>query len=138
MTFITVNYLAVLIAAIVSMVIGALWYSQALFGKQWMKLQNFKPKDIAAMKQKGMCKTYALSFLATLVLTYVLATIIGYVKASTATQGASIGFLVWLGFVATISLNEVLWAKGSKDLYFLNNAHHLVSLVVSGAILAVL
>ena len=33
---ITVNYLAVLVAAVVTFVIGGIWYSRALFGPRWM------------------------------------------------------------------------------------------------------
>ena len=33
-----VNYLAVLVAAIINMVIGSIWYSPSMgFGKSWMK-----------------------------------------------------------------------------------------------------
>ncbi len=40
-----VNYLAVLVAAIVGMVVGFIWYSPKVFGKMWMKLSGVNPKD---------------------------------------------------------------------------------------------
>lgn len=39
----SINYLAVLIAAVASMIIGFLGYGP-LFGKAWMRLMNFDKK----------------------------------------------------------------------------------------------
>ena len=36
----TINYIAVLVSAVIGMAIGALWYSPLLFGKIWMKLRD--------------------------------------------------------------------------------------------------
>lgn len=33
---VTVNYVAILVAVIASMILGYLWYSKMLFGKAWM------------------------------------------------------------------------------------------------------
>ena len=51
-----VNYLAVLVAAIVNMVVGALWYSPLLFGKAWMKLTGFNKKQLKKAKEKAKKK----------------------------------------------------------------------------------
>ena len=50
----SVNYLAVVVAAVVSIIIGSLWYSPLLFGNVWMRLQRFTKKDMDKAKQKGM------------------------------------------------------------------------------------
>ncbi|MDO8656228.1 MAG: DUF1761 domain-containing protein, partial [Nanoarchaeota archaeon] len=47
-----INYLAVLVAAIISMIVGAFWYSPYLFGKQWTELMNLAPKDMLDMKKR--------------------------------------------------------------------------------------
>ncbi|MBI4158659.1 DUF1761 domain-containing protein [Candidatus Woesearchaeota archaeon] len=127
----------VLVTAVVSMVIGALWYSPLLFGKLWMKLSKVSEKEIQKMhKKSGTTRGYVLAFLSTLVMSYVLAYFIGYVGANAVLDGAVVGFLLWLGFIATVSLGTVLWEGKSFKLYVLNNMHHLISLVVMGAILA--
>lgn len=41
-----VNYLPIVVAAVVSMVLGGLWYSPLLFGKIWMNLQGLKMSDM--------------------------------------------------------------------------------------------
>lgn len=49
---VNINYLAVLIAAIVSMIVGGLWYSPILFGKMWTKAMGWNEET---MKEKKGC-----------------------------------------------------------------------------------
>ena len=65
---IDINFLAVLVATIVSMVLGALWYSPILFGKLWAKLSKFTEEDIEKAKKKGMTKNYILNFISLFVM----------------------------------------------------------------------
>ena len=133
---VSVNYLAVLIAAIASMAIGFLWYGP-LFGKMWMGMMNFDKKKMDEAKKKGMGKTYALTFATSLIMGYVLALFVGYVQATTIADGIVLGFWLWIGFFATTQLGMVLWEGKPTKLYLINTLHNLVTLAVMGAILAV-
>ena len=130
-----INYVAVLVAAVASMVIGFLWYSPALFGKKWLKLMKIKAKDIKKM-QKGAKEGYIVAFISALVTAYVLAYFLGLLDIKTAVEGAKVGFWAWLGFIATTQIGSVLWEGKPKELFVLNTAHALIGLVVMGAILA--
>ena len=68
---VTINYLAVLIAAIASMGLVFLWYSQYLFGKQWAALKGYTDENLKAA-QKSMGPLYGLSFVLALLTSYVL------------------------------------------------------------------
>ena len=50
---VSINYLAVLVAAIASIVLGFVWYGP-LFGKTWTQLMGFDKKKMDDMKKKGM------------------------------------------------------------------------------------
>ena len=133
-------YLAVVIAAVAAQVLGFLWYGP-LFGKKWMSLMKFTDKDMEKAKEKGMAKTYLMSFVASLVTAAVLSqlvgpflTVFGAYTGFSALTGAAGGALVWLGFVATKSLSSVFWEGKSWKLYFLNTAYDLVNLLLMGAI----
>lgn len=52
-----VNYVAILLASIVSMVLGFLWYSPMVLGKQWMKEKKISPESMKK-SQKEMGKWY--------------------------------------------------------------------------------
>lgn len=130
-------FLAILLAAIAHMILGMIWYSPAVFGKTWMKLVNMKPSDIARMKKTGSTtKAYLSSFLAALITAYVIAIFLKMSAASTTAEGAVLGLLAWLGFVATTSLGDYLYANRPRQLYWLNNGYHLVSFILMGMILA--
>ena len=136
---VNVNFVAVLAAAIASMVLGFLWYGP-LFGKKLAALMGWGKMNKAAMAKmkKAAGKGYAVTFITSLVMAYVLAHFVVYAGATTAMEGAQTGFWVWLGFVATIALGSVLWEGKPIKLYYLNAAYHLVNLAVMGAILVIL
>ena len=130
-----VNFLAVLVAAVAYMVIGALWYSSLMFGNYWIKLMGLTDKKTQEMK-KAANKAYAFSTISALVMSYVLAVFIRIADISMLTEGLYLGFIVWLGFVATITLQSVVFEGKSKELFVLNNGYNLVGILVMAAILS--
>tara|TARA_Y100000310_G_C20084205_1_gene535268 strand:- start:141 stop:539 length:399 start_codon:yes stop_codon:yes gene_type:complete len=127
-----VNYVSILIASVLSFVVGMLWYSPALFGNKWAKLAGV---SMGKAKKKSMGSSMLLGFISTLVLAYVFQYLIetlGYIGAA---AGATLGFWLWLGFLATSLIGGVLWEGKSWSLYVLNSAYWLVNLLVIGAAL---
>jgi len=129
------NYLAILVTAVVIFVIGALWYT-VLFGKQWLVAHAYTPEQIEGMKQ-GMGRTYGLSFLCYLVLATVMSVLIFFLGIDNAAAGAKLGALCWLGFVATIGLTANLYSNKAFATYLIDAGYQLVFMVVAGVILAV-
>jgi hypothetical protein len=138
-SFAGINFWAVLVSAVATMVIGFVWYSPILFATPWMVLMGFDPNDKAklAEMQKGAGKIYGLSFVASLVSAVVLAKIIDIATVVTIPYGMKIGFAVWLGFVTTVQLTGALFGKQPTKLYLINTGYQLVCYLVMGAILAV-
>lgn len=126
------NYLAIVVAAIINMVLGFLWYGP-LFGRQWMALSGIKMENI---DRSAMPRIYGVSFVAALVTAFVLSRIVDWAGAKTFGAGAAVGFWVWLGFVATVTIASVLYENRPTGLYALNNGYQLVSLLIMGGILA--
>jgi hypothetical protein len=139
MTEVPVNYLAVVVAAVVNMVLGFLWYGP-VFGKQWMALSGFSQADKEKAKAKGMNKEYTLMTVGSLVMAYVLSHSLVFASTYTETAGVAagvmVGFWSWLGFVAPVTISSVLWDGKPWKLWFLNAGYYLVGLVVMGVILA--
>jgi len=139
MHFMDVNLWAVLAAAMATMVVGFIWYSPMLFARPWMKLMGFDPDDKAKLAelQAGAGKSYAISFLASLASAFVLGKIIDIASVNTAVFGMKIGFAVWLGFVTTVQLTDMLFGRKAGKLYLINTGYQLVCYLAMGAILAV-
>lgn len=135
-----VNYLAVLVSGVAAMVLGWLWYGP-LFGKLYSRLMGFDNMDPAkrAEMAKGMGKSYALTFVGSLVTAFVLEHIVTFAGAyyglSGVANGLMTGFLCWLGFMAPVTMGNVLWGRQSWKLWTLGNGHNLVQLLMFGAIL---
>lgn len=127
-----INYLAVVGAAVASFVIGMLWYSPMVFGRKWMQWSGKTEKDI---NKTHMTQSFAITFVSSLVMAYVLAHFVDYAGATTLVSGALAGFWAWLGFIATTHLGSILWEGKPAKLYGLNMAFHLINLVVMGVIL---
>src|SRR5256884_8224851 len=99
-----VNILAVIVAAVATFVLGAVWYSPVLFAKQWMQAHGYTPEQLEAMKRRGVARAYAVSALCYLVMAYALALLASYTQATSFVQGLWLGFLLWLGFAAASGL----------------------------------
>jgi hypothetical protein len=131
-----INFLAVLVAAAIRMAVGALWYSSAGFSKQWMALAGITKEKMDEAMKKGMGKLYATEFGGSLITSLVLAGILANGPAS-AGSGAVAGAILWLGFVATSTLSDFIFAQRPMKLYWINNGYNLVALILTGALLAV-
>lgn len=130
-----VNYWAVLVAAIASMVIGGVWYGP-LFGKMFMKEMGMDkwPKDKQDAMKKKMGMSYFAQFIASLVMFYVLAGVVVGFGHTTLGGGMLTGFILWLGFVVPIKLGDLIWG-GNKKLFWLAVGNMLVTLLVAGGII---
>jgi hypothetical protein len=129
-----VNYIAVIVAAIINMVLGAIWYSPFVFGKIWMTAMKKTKEDI---KGQNMVKTHGLSLVSSVILAFILAAFVGLLGASTLQSGAIAGFFVWLGFVVTTNSASYLYEFKPLKVYEIYMAYQLVALVAMGALLAV-
>ncbi len=136
-TQIVINYWAVIVAAIAHMIIGAFWYSPALFGGMWMKLSGLTSKDMEKAREKGMGKNYLVALVAALVMSYILAHFVKFLQISSIGEGIILALWIWLGFIVTVLINSVLWEGKSMKLYVLNIGYYLVSLIVASIILSV-
>jgi UDP-N-acetylmuramyl pentapeptide phosphotransferase/UDP-N-acetylglucosamine-1-phosphate transferase len=128
------NYLAVLVSAIVNMVIGGLWYSPLLFAKQWMEFNNMTPESMKGINPGPL---YAQSFAATLVSYFILAMAINSLNITTAMDGLKTGFCVWLGFITTVQFTANVFSPKKIQAYFIDTGYQLVSILSAGALLAV-
>lgn len=130
-----INYWAVIVSAVVSIVIGSLWYGP-LFGKAFMKamgMNEWSEEKKAAMK-KSMGLSYVLQVVASLVMFYVLARFMVGMDQMSVQGGLMTALWVWVGFVLPLNLGDAVWG-GKWILFRINSGNMLVTLLVVGAIL---
>jgi hypothetical protein len=132
----SLNWLAMLVAAISTMVVGFLCYSPLLFAKPWMREMGYDPNDKVKMEEmrKTAGPAYAGSFVASLISAFTLALILHGLNADLHI-GFMASFHIWLGFVATVQFTDVLFTKKSMKLFGINTGYQLVCYLAMGAIL---
>lgn len=139
---VNVNLFAVIVAAVVAMGLGFLWYSPYVLGNQWMKERGFT-KDSLKNAQKEMGKLYALSFVVSLITAYVLAHVMTLSEAFYNTPmvqtGLSTGFFMWLGFVMPVQVTSTIFSdKKNWRLFGIDTGYQLASLLVMGVVIGML
>ena len=129
-----INYPAVIVAAILHWILGAVWYG--VFSSKFIELMAWTPAQMTAIESQSHTKDYILAFLSSLVLTYILAHFLQYTKAVNISGGLQTAFWLWLGFVVTTQLPTVLFEGRKPGLYLLNIGYQFVACLAAGALLA--
>ena len=136
-----INYLAVLVAAVVIFVLGGLWYSPALFAKRWIALQNRTEEEMRAQAAaSNMPLMYFAAFVCAFIQAWVMAMVLGHmaqIAEMSVAHAAIFAALLWLGFAGTTSYATALFSGKPKQLWLIDTMYNLVSFVLAGIILAV-
>jgi hypothetical protein len=100
------NWIAAVVIAVVPMVLGAVWYSPVLFARPWMQAVGKSEEDLRG----GGTWQYGVAVLAALVISYALARVVRWAEVDDLWNGALVGLLAWVGFVATTSAVNTAFA----------------------------
>jgi hypothetical protein len=131
MDFSTINYFAVLAAALSSFVLGGLWYSPMLFGKIWMRVNNFTDADLQTFSKARM---FGWSFVFSLVMALNLAMFLA-APGTNVTWGMAAGALAGFGWVA-MSIGIIgVFENRSWAHIAINGGYMTLAFVIMGAII---
>jgi hypothetical protein len=135
-----VNYLAVFLAGVSSMVVGSIWYAQKVFGAYWMKLANVKMNR--PMTTTDNVRIFGLTFLASLIMAYVLAHVTflsnDFFGGSYLSSAVSTAFWLWLGFTAVRFLTHDLFEGRPMKLTFLTAGNELATVLLMALIIGLM
>jgi len=124
----SINFLAVLAAAVSSFVLGGLWYSPMLFLKPWNKAMGRTDKD-----NGHPARVFGLSFVFALVAAIVFAMLLG--PSPVLAEAWKAGLLVGVGFVAmSIGINYQ-FANRPIVAWLIDGGYHTTQFVLYGLIL---
>ncbi len=134
MLALTIDWVAVLVAAAVAMVVGALWYSPMLFGKSWMNEVGKKKRDIM---NRAIMKLSA-SFVTVFITAAVLDIFINALGVTTIVGGVIVGLIAWFGFRETRHWLAMVFETSTMRHFLINSGHDFVEFLIIGAILGLL
>ena len=131
--FAKINWLAVLVVAVINFFVGALWYT-VLFGKLWIQLNGYSEQQVKEMQAKmSPVRFFGGMILSKLVLALAVAVVLtGFAELNIQTA-LMVAVAIWL-VSAAISMTNHLASDKPDALYLLNVGCHLVYLVVAGVL----
>lgn len=124
------NYTALLVAAVVSFIIGMLWYSPMVFGKAYMKAVGHNENN-----KGNMAFMMVLQFIFGLVQVWALSwtlTAQGTMTMNAALMSAAV---LWLGFTLVNAWSTQMWENRNTTAMWISAFCNLVCLLASAAVL---
>ncbi|ANJ26439.1 DUF1761 domain-containing protein [Agromyces aureus] len=130
---IEVNYWAVLLATLSTMIVGSFWYTPAVFGNYWMRVAKVDMEDRSAVGP--ILTTLLVSFISAWVLAVAVTVVWTALGGSFLLVALTTALLGWAGFTAARFITHDAFEGRPAGLTILNIAHELVTFVVMGLII---
>ncbi|QYM75570.1 DUF1761 domain-containing protein [Leucobacter luti] len=130
-----INYWAVLVATISTMVVGSIWYTPKVFGTIWMKLAKVTPSGNAKDAAGPIIATLIVSFITAWVLAGATWIAFEFTGGSFLAVAVVTGLVLWLGFTAARFVTHDAFEGRPVKLTLLNIVHELVTVLVMSVIL---
>ncbi len=127
-----IRWAEVLLVGLFRNLLGLAWYSPLLFGPCWARHLGCTP---ATMRARAL-RVLPLEFLCSCIIAFVLAQVLNLAGAIDWVMGVVVGFLLWAGFVAATTPNQVLYARRPAMVYLIDAGFCLVSLLGMGVLIA--
>ena len=128
------NYLAVVVAWIISIALGAFWYSPAGFGKLWSKLSGV---DMMKTPKDEATRAIVYVSISSLLQAFFLAVVLHSLNVQSISEGIVASLVLWFGFTAITTIGNTLYQRQSWKFWFLNASFFLIIMLINGIILTI-
>jgi hypothetical protein len=130
-----INWLAVLVGAVAYFVIGAAWFTPAVFGRPWMAAIGWdgsRPRpEMNPLSYAGPAIFYLIASAATALLAKATST-------DTVQEGVVLGLVVGVGYALTVTATDAVFDPNKPKpwtWFAISGAYHVVSLILVGMII---
>ncbi|HEY0908498.1 MAG TPA: DUF1761 domain-containing protein [Candidatus Paceibacterota bacterium] len=138
MFFGDLNYVVIIIAAIVGMGLGIVWHAPFVFGKLWLKYNGWTPEHLTAKKAKqSMIAVHSAMTLATLLQAFILAGIFHSLVIVGFGSMLLVGLCVWAGFVVPAKIADYLYGGDSWQYFLIEAGYQLVAISLMSLIIGI-
>ena len=137
MTVPAINYLAVILAALSSMLVGAVWYTPKVFGNLWMRETGVTPSGDAKDAVRPIVVTVIVSFITAWVLAGAAWISLDFYGGSFLVNTLVPAVILWAGFTAARFITHDAFEGRPTGLTVMNIAHELVTIVIMAVLIGV-
>jgi hypothetical protein len=133
-TFAGINYIAVIVAAVVAWLVSAGWYMslgriyQAGLGKTAEECQ-------AEMSKPSTLLPFLYAFIGNIVMAWMLAGVLGHLGQVTLKNGVIAAAFLWFGFILTTMVVNFCFSGRDKRVLLIDLGNWLIVLAVMGAVI---
>ena len=127
-----ISYLGIFVGTFTSFIIGFLWYGP-IFGGTWIQSLGLPRRDVEKIQIRQQSLMGVGVFL-DLLCCFSLACFINFMQARDVSEVLQLVFIIWLGFIVTISLNGFLWEGEMFTFYAISVGHKLLSFAGMGVV----
>ena len=131
-----INYVAVVVASVVSFIIGLVWFS-GLFGSIWAEELKNHNVEIKEPSQSELAIKMLLTFAANLITSIALAYIVSLTGSTSVLSGVTLGVLAAIGLAGTTLSSVFVWESRSIKLFLIDFGYPALSIIASAIILSV-
>ena len=132
-----INYIAVIVATLSSMIVGTVWYSPRVFGNYWMKAAGITPTGNAADAIRPIVVTVIVSFITAWVLAGATFIAFDFYGGSFFVNSLLTSIVLWGGFTAARFITHDQFDGRPNGLTVLNVSHEFVTIVIMALIIGV-
>ena len=130
-----VNWLAVVLAGLSSMVVGSIFYAKPVLGKVWMKAAGVSEKQMSKGPGTSLVLALLMSLLTAFVIAHVAAISRPFYEVSALSAGLTTAFWLWLGISVTTVIIHAGFEGRPARLSFLTVAYQFFAMMAMGLII---
>ncbi len=130
--FESINWLSVVIATLVTFVIGGIWYHERVLGTKWMNAVGLKKRDI---ENANMVKVFGISFVLSFLSAVFLAIFSSVFQIKDPVDGGLFGALIGAFFIVTSLGTQYTFAQRSFELFAIDASYILITFAIMGSVI---
>ncbi len=136
-----INWLALIIGALVPMIMGFIWYNPKLFGNAWMKSLGYTEDDF---KDQNMPVIFGVSFVMALVLSFFVISMLGIhnyfsddgTYAHNFGHGAYHGIMLAIMMAVPVLVTNSLFEKRNWTNILINVGYWIATIAIMGGVVS--
>jgi hypothetical protein len=125
-----INWLAVVVALVASMVLAKTWFTPKTFGNPWRKYTGVTPADSKKAGKKPIILTLFANIVTVVALAAAITICSVFFQNSSVWLALVVGFIAWLAFSATTLATHNAFEQKPQNLTLINNGYQLALFLI--------
>lgn len=129
-----INWIAVVVALVISIVLAKTWFMPKVFGGPWRKYTGITPADSKKAGKGPIVLTLFANILTVMVLATTIHISAVFFQDNSVWLAAAVGIVAWLAFSATTLATHNAFEQKPQRLTLINNGYQLALFLITSLI----